>query len=171
MLLTTRTIRGRTDQRMTNGDSQAEHANARAPREQAPWLDLVKGRENELRHALAVIRRHKAVIFATIVVVTVGTLLVVLQLTPLYTASALIMLNTRSANVISVASVMAGLPPDANVIKSEIDVLESRALAGRVIADLQLASDPEFSPPPAGTGLLAVLNPLSWIPNEWRRVL
>ena len=98
-------------------------------------------------------------------------LLVVLQLTPVYTASALIMLNTRSANVVNVASVLAGLPPDANVIKSEIDVLESRSLAARVIADLRLSGDPEFAPPPAGAGLLAMLNPQSWLPKEWQQVL
>jgi succinoglycan biosynthesis transport protein ExoP len=157
---------------MTNGHSQAEHANAGAPpRDEGPWLDLVKGHENELRHALAVIRRRKAVIFATMVLVTIGTLLVVLQQTPVYTASALLMLNTRGANVVNIASVVAGLPPDANVIRSEIDVLESRALAARVIADLGLANDPEIAPPPSGNGLLKVLNPLSWIPREWRRAL
>jgi succinoglycan biosynthesis transport protein ExoP len=157
---------------MTTGNSQGDPATTGSPSSDGtPWLDLVKGHENELRHALAVIRRRKGVIFATMVLVTFGTLLIVLQLTPLYTASALIMLNTRSANVINVASVVAGLPPDVNVIKSEIDVLESRALAARVIADLGLAADPEFAPPPPGTGLFAVLNPLSWIPKEWQRIL
>src|SRR5580765_2968317 len=133
-------------------------AGVAAPRDEQPWLGLIKGHEGELRHFLTVLRRRSAIIIATMVLVTLGTLLVVLQLTPRYTASALLVLNTRSANVVNVASVVAGLPPDANVIKSEIDVLESRALAARVIADLRLSGDPEFAPPPAGTGLLTVLN-------------
>src|SRR5207249_3734266 len=83
------------------------------------------------------------------------------------TASALLMLNTRGANVVNVAAVIAGLPSDTNAIKSEIDVLESRALAARVIADLGLAGDSEFAPSSSGKGLLAVLNPLSWLPREW----
>jgi succinoglycan biosynthesis transport protein ExoP len=157
---------------MMDGQSQPQEPTAGVlPRDGTPWLDFVKGHESELRYGLAVIRRHKAAIFGTMVLVTLGTLLIMLQLTPLYTASALIMLNTRSANVVNVASVVAGLSPDASIIKSEVDVLQSRALAARVIADLGLAGDPEFAPPPPGTGLIAVLNPLSWIPAEWRRVL
>ena len=146
-------------------------AGVAAPRDEQPWLGLIKGHAGELRHFLAVLRRRSAIIIATMVLVTLGTLLVVLQQTPRYTASALIVLNTRSANVVNVASVVAGLPPDANVIKSEIDVLESRALAARVIADLKLSGDPEFAPPPSGSGLLTLLNPLSWLPKEWRQVL
>ena len=142
-----------------------------APRDEQPWLGLIKAHESELRHVLTVLRRRRGAIIATMLLVTLGTLLVVLQLTPVYTASALIMLNTRSANVVNVASVLAGLPPDANVIKSEIDVLESRSLAARVIADLRLSGDPEFAPPPAGAGLLAMLNPQSWLPKEWQQVL
>jgi capsular exopolysaccharide synthesis family protein len=136
----------------------------------SPWLGIVKAHENELRHALTVIRRRKAVIITTMILVTIGTLMVVLQLTPIYTASALILLNTRGANVVNIASVVAGLPPDTNVIKSEIDVLQSRALASRVISELSLASDPEFAPTPA-SGLLAVISPTSWLPKEWQKVV
>jgi succinoglycan biosynthesis transport protein ExoP len=157
---------------MNEGPSQPQHPSAGLlSRDEVPWLDLVKGHENQLRYALAVIRRRRGVILATIVLVTVGTLLLMLQQTPVYTASALLMLNTRGANVVNVAAVVAGLPPDTNAIRSEIDVLESRALAARVIADLGLAGDSEFAPPPSGNGLLAMLNPLSWMPREWRRVL
>src|SRR5437660_642464 len=138
---------------MNEGPGQSQHQSASVlSRDEVPWLDLVKGHENQLRHTLAVIRRRKGVILATVVLITVGTLLLMLQQTPVYTASALLMLNTRGANVVNVAAVIAGLPSDTNAIKSEIDVLESRALAARVIADLGLAGDSEFAPSSSGKG-------------------
>src|SRR5262249_13548042 len=91
-----------------------------------------------------------------------------LQMPPRYTATAVLTLNTRNSNVVNITSVMAGLPLDANVIKSEIDVIESRALVARVISDLKLQVDPEFAPAKPGTGLLAAFIPLCWLPPEWR---
>jgi capsular exopolysaccharide synthesis family protein len=134
------------------------------------WRDILRGGEHELRQALGVIRRRKGIIIATVALLTLGTLLVALQVTPSYTATAVVGINVRNPNVVSVASVVAGLPLDPSVVKSEIDVLQSPALAGRVIADLHLQDDPEFAPS-AKPGLLAQLDPLQYLPPDWRRAL
>jgi capsular exopolysaccharide synthesis family protein len=134
------------------------------------WAEVIRGGEQELRHGLGVIRRRKGIIAATVALLTLGTLLVALQLTPAYTATAVVGINVRNPNVVNVASVVAGLPLDPSVVKSEIDVLQSPALAGKVINDLHLGDDLEFAPS-AKPGLLAQLDPLQYLPPEWRRAV
>ncbi|MFO1056288.1 MAG: polysaccharide biosynthesis tyrosine autokinase [Dongiaceae bacterium] len=134
------------------------------------WRSWLRGGEQELRQALAVIRRRKTIIVATVALVTLGTLLLALQLTPSYTATAVVGINVRNPNVVNVVSVVAGLPLDPSVIKSEIDVLRSPALAARVIAAQHLDDDPELAPS-GKPGLLAQLNPLQFLPPEWRRAV
>jgi capsular exopolysaccharide synthesis family protein len=131
---------------------------------------VLRGGEQEFRQALGVVRRRKGIIVAIVALLTLGTLLVALQLTPSYTATAVIGINVRNPNVVNVASVVAGLPLDPSVVKSEIDVLQSPGLAGRVIAELHMEDDPEFAPP-AQPGLLAGLDPLQYLPPEWRRAV
>src|SRR5262249_52520823 len=113
--------------------------------EARPFLGLLKEHEDELRNILSVIRRRKSLILGTVVLVTLVAAIVALQIAPRYTATATLMLNTRNQNVVNIASVLAGLPLDPNIIKSEVDVLQSRALAGRVIRTLHLMDDREIN--------------------------
>ncbi len=148
--------------------------NVEAPRirdQMAPVLTLLREREDELLAALHVLRRRKSIVIGTVVGVTVAALLLVLQITPRYTANAVLMLNARSPNVVNIASVIAGLPLDSSVVKSEVDVLQSRALAGKVIQALGLMEDPEFNLDLRGPSPVTVFNPLNWIPKGWRDVL
>jgi capsular exopolysaccharide synthesis family protein len=153
--------------------AKAERPFQAAPADDQPdrtWESLLRGGEQELRHALGVIRRRKGVILATVALLTLATLLLALQLTPSYTATAIVGINVRNANVVNVASVIAGLPLDPSVVKSEIDVLQSPALAARVIGELRLESDPELAPS-GKPGLLTRIDPLQYLPPDWRRAL
>ncbi|MGE3142997.1 MAG: GumC family protein, partial [Hyphomonadaceae bacterium] len=71
-----------------------------------------------------------------------------LTATRLYTASADVQLDMRSANVLGagVQEVFQGLPHENAVIETETEILRSRALAGRVVDALNLTADPEFAP-------------------------
>lgn len=74
------------------------------------------------------------------------TYLVLLLLTPRYTASSFVMIDPRQEQVVNIESVMSGLSADSATIATEAEVLRSRSLAERVIARFNLDRDPEFNP-------------------------
>ncbi len=117
----------------------------------------------DIRQLFNVLRRRLSVIVGSVVLITGITLLVVFQLTPLYTANSLILIDPREQQVVDIEAVMSGLPPDSAAIDSEVEVLRSRTLASRVVAELELVDDPEFNGALIEPGLLASLNPLNLI--------
>ena len=66
--------------------------------------------------------------------------------TPLYNATAQIMVNTSEKNVINIAGVMGGLGGDTSVIDTEVKVIESTALLRKVAIRNNLVEIPEFNP-------------------------
>lgn len=65
--------------------------------------------------------------------------------TPIYRASAVVILETRQEQIVDLQNVMSGLSGDAMVVNSEVEVMRSRSLLGRVVKDLNLTQDPEFN--------------------------
>jgi capsular exopolysaccharide synthesis family protein len=117
----------------------------------------------DLGEMFRMLRRRRGIIFGTIGVVTLATILLVLTLTPRYTAETAILLDTRKTQVIDLQAVMSSLNTEAAALRSEIDVLRSRELAGRVVDKLGLMGDPNFNDELKGrTGLAAL------IPDEVR---
>ncbi len=86
---------------------------------------------------------------------------------PQYSATALIQLDMR--NKVSSFDTVVNSPRegDPNVIRTEVEVLRSNAVAERVVKALGLTSDPEFSAP--SKSLLAKLTDI--LPAELRTVL
>ena len=78
-----------------------------------------------------------------------------------YTATARVMVDPRQANVANLQQVLAGLNTDQPTILDQVQILQSRKLAGRVVDKLHLGDDPEFAP--AGPSLISWLNPLNWV--------
>lgn len=70
----------------------------------------------------------------------------ILTVTPTYTVESRILLSTRAGEVSNFDATSTPTPPDAETIQSEIQLLTSRPLIARLIADLNLANDPEFNP-------------------------
>lgn len=89
--------------------------------------------------------RHKSIIFATVTLLTGLAVIIVFQLKPRYTAQTLLMIESRQSMVVDLDAVIEGLPADSETTASEIEVIRSRGLAGKVIDRLGLSRDPEFS--------------------------
>jgi succinoglycan biosynthesis transport protein ExoP len=70
--------------------------------------------------------------------------LVQAQMAPRYVSEASIVLNLRTTKVIEAPSVMSALPLDTATLRTEMDVIRSRLIAGRVASKLGLADHPEF---------------------------
>jgi len=69
---------------------------------------------------------------------------VLAQLKPEYRATALVMLDTRKAKVTNTPDVVGGLTLDIPAMQTEIEVLRSVSLLGRVADKLGLDQDPEY---------------------------
>jgi polysaccharide biosynthesis transport protein len=66
---------------------------------------------------------------------------------PIYTAEAMIIIETREVKVVDIDPVLQRLPRDDLVTEGEVQVLRSRDLARKVVAMLGLKDDPEFAEP------------------------
>src|SRR5262249_54016664 len=88
----------------------------------------------------------------TIAAAVVALTAVVLMILPtVYSASAVVMLESRRNNVADASSVLTALPTDPASVQNQIQILTSRDLASRVVDKLGLDNDPEF----AGGGLFS----------------
>jgi polysaccharide biosynthesis transport protein len=134
------------------------------------------GEELNLRELWRALMRRKWIVLATIVAVTGAAVLWVSQQTPLYTSEALIHIKSREAQVIKLDGVVEELIADPATIESELQFLKSRAFLRRIAEQLNLVEDPEFNPSlvedaDSGGSFLHMINPLSYLPAEWRAQL
>ncbi len=122
----------------------------------------------DLRDLLQIAQRRWVLVACCALLGLVAALIVTVNMTKLYTATALVMIETRENNVVDFESVVSGLRPDTPTIANEIEILRSQALIGRLVDQLNLTEDPEFNPELAAGGF----NLLSWIdPRQWLRAL
>lgn len=99
----------------------------------------------QIQELLRVVRRHKWHLFGATAVVMTLTGIVLSQLTPQYRASALVTLDTRQAKVTNTVDVLGGNPiVELAAIYTEMEVLRSTSLLGRVVDKLKLDLDPEY---------------------------
>ncbi|HEY8572886.1 GumC family protein [Phenylobacterium sp.] len=114
----------------------------------------------ELRRLYTAFRRRLKLFSAVAATVLVLAILLTLQATPKYTATANVMLDPRQERVTNVQEVLSGLPADTAVVDTEVEVLRSRQLAERVVTALKLDQDPEFNhaiAEPTGVGAVTAL--------------
>lgn len=127
----------------------------------------------DLREVYGVFRRRIKVILGCVAVITALATLIVFQLTPRYTAESSVMLVTRKNQVIDVQSVLSGLSGDAIAIRSEVEILQSPALARKVADKLNLYDVPEFNAALAGPPgpMDYLLHPAAWASMQLRSLL
>jgi exopolysaccharide transport family protein len=99
----------------------------------------------DLRRLWSIFRRRLRLFTAVAAAMLLATILSTLQATPLYTATANVMLDTRKQHVTNTEAVLSGLPDDSEAVDTEVEVLKSRQLAERVVKALNLDADPEFN--------------------------
>jgi len=81
----------------------------------------------------------------TILAVLVGGYYAFVAATPLYRSTAVVILETQQDSIVDLQSVVGGLSGDTSEVNSEVEVLRSRGLMGKVVDQLDLISDPEFN--------------------------
>ncbi|MGJ8543884.1 MAG: polysaccharide biosynthesis tyrosine autokinase [Sulfitobacter sp.] len=65
--------------------------------------------------------------------------------TPLYRATAVVILETNQDKIVDLQSVVGGLSGDTSEVNSEVEVLRARGLMAKVVDHLNLTTDPEFN--------------------------
>jgi exopolysaccharide transport family protein len=92
-----------------------------------------------------VVARHKWHLFGVTAIVMILTAVGLFQLTPEYRATAVVTLDTRQAKVTNTVDVLSGNPViELGSIYTEMEVLRSISLLGRVVDKLRLDLDPEY---------------------------
>lgn len=117
----------------------------------------------DLKEAFLTIWRRKWLVFWTILIITSLAVAVVLSMTPLYTAYVKILLEEQR----TAALPLVGTESPA---EEQIQVIQSRALAERVVAKLNLTADPEFNEALREEAPLARfwrrVSPMNWIRDQ-----
>ncbi|MBB4315666.1 GumC family protein [Roseospira marina] len=125
-----------------------------------------------LRAVLRAVWRRSGVIVGIVLLCLILSVLVLFQLTPLYTATALLTLDPRRESVVDIEAVISGLSPDASVINTELDILTSGRLVGKLVDAQGLTRDPEFNAAlrPADP-LVRLIDPRTYMAPEWLTAL
>lgn len=102
--------------------------------------------ELDVRGFLALLRRQFRLILVTIVLVMVVSGIVVFSLTPIYSASALILVDPSRKNLLDPELQGSASSGDSARIDSEVEILRSDSVLLKVIESSNLVADPEFGP-------------------------
>ena len=89
--------------------------------------------------------RQWVIALTTAATIVLGAYYTFVAVTPMYRSSAVVMLETKQESIIDLQSVVGGLAGDTTEVNSELEVLRSRGLMGKVVDKLDLVSDPEFN--------------------------
>jgi capsular exopolysaccharide synthesis family protein len=98
----------------------------------------------DLRRFFRTLWRGKWILLATMLATTGATIYWLLQVTPLYTADVLIVIESRPSSIVKVEEAVQDVSSETAKVNTEVAILESRGLAARVIRQLGLEDDPEF---------------------------
>lgn len=101
---------------------------------------------NELWEWLRLLNRRKALIVGCGLVAVALMALIIAQATPMYKSSARLLLDTRVFKVVSTEAALSGVDTmNLGAIQSELEVIQSEFLIGRVVDKLGLANNPDFN--------------------------
>jgi succinoglycan biosynthesis transport protein ExoP len=134
-----------------------------------------------LRTGVRALLRHKRMIGTAVLLGLVIAVIVRLQIISRYEAEAQVVLDVRSTHILKFDAVLSGLPTLPEVLHTEMDVINSSAMAGRVLdhlspADVQkLAATTSLVTPLArmlGDGWNTVIDRVrAWLPTAAQTLL
>ena len=110
----------------------------------APKSDPKAGDDADLRQLQDFFWRRWSLILITAVAVMVPALLVLLTLTPRYTATAQVLLEPRKEKIFGAENILPELSLENGNVDSQISVIQSISLLKRVVEKERLTDDPEF---------------------------
>ncbi|MGN6487987.1 MAG: GumC family protein [Devosia sp.] len=98
----------------------------------------------DLRSIVGLLRRRIGLIALVIVVALAAAGLALLVLKPVYTATALVLVDTSKKNLLDPESQLASATTDSLRVDSEVELVKSETVLLAVAGELDLVHDPEF---------------------------
>lgn len=111
---------------------------------------------------LRTLRKWMGVIVGITLALTAIVTVTVFQITPRFTAEALVLLDPQKTQVVDMETVMSGLGSDMATIESQVEILRSRTIARKVIEAENLIEDPEFNSALRSPSALRYVDPVFW---------
>ena len=106
-----------------------------------------KNDEIDLEQVLDTLWRGKIVIFfCVLVALLLGGYYVYSMAVPVYTARSVVVLKSRQEQIVDFENVMSCLGGDQATVNTEVAVIRSRGLMGKLVDRLDLTKGPEFNP-------------------------
>lgn len=97
--------------------------------------------------AIRIAMQYKLFVFACATVFAIsGGYYAFSQAVPMFSSTAVVLLESRQEQVVDFESVVGGLSLDSSTVNTEVQILRSRSLARSVADKLNLGRDPEFNP-------------------------
>jgi succinoglycan biosynthesis transport protein ExoP len=95
---------------------------------------------------LGLLNRRKVLIIGVGLLAVALTTLIVAQMTPLYRTAARVMLDTRKFKAVSTEQALSGFDTmNVGAMQTELEIIKSEDLLGRVVDKLGLAANPDFN--------------------------
>lgn len=133
-------------------------------RRKSPGPPVPRSMLSDIVRALA---RHRLLLFLSVSLLALASVLVFLNIQPKYTAQSTIMIYPREENVIDIEAVISRIAPDSQAVEGEIRVLQSPDLVAAVVDELGLQHHAEFNPAIGESALDKLLDRLDW---QWLRL-
>ncbi|HEX7761889.1 MAG TPA: polysaccharide biosynthesis tyrosine autokinase [Caulobacteraceae bacterium] len=112
----------------------------------------------DFRWLLVAFRRRLWTFSLVAGLVMAGVAVYLLGATPVYTGQAEVMLDSREMQVVPTAQAMVtGVQDDSGVVDTQVEAVQSRQVAERVVSALKLDQDPEFNAALREPGPVAIL--------------
>src|ERR1700682_2772103 len=108
--------------------------------------DWETGDAVDLRYYWNIINRRKWSIIGLALAVGLLTTLVVFAMTPIYRASAMLLIESQAANVVSIEEVYGLDTRSQDYLATQIEIMGGRPIAETVVDGLGLIEQPEFRP-------------------------
>jgi uncharacterized protein involved in exopolysaccharide biosynthesis/septum formation inhibitor-activating ATPase MinD len=99
----------------------------------------------DLDKMIRLLRWHARLIAAIVAITVVAAAAALIVLPPKYKAITVVLVDPRQPRVTASEAVLTGIGADAAAVESQVELIQSSALAKRVIAKLKLDQDPEFA--------------------------
>lgn len=117
----------------------------------------------DLRESSRILRRRLQIVGRMVIICSAVGLFLSLVITPQFKGEVTLLLDQRQSKLLDMGGAFGTMPGDNTALRSEIDIITSRAVIDRVIKKLNLESDPEFGKSSSWTRWL---NPLNWIQSS-----
>jgi capsular exopolysaccharide synthesis family protein len=152
--------------------ARVKHISPEAAAHTFAWREML-GQRDELIRIMRILRNRRWLIALITIALTLATIVAVLQIKPLYSATAKLLLDPQASHFFKAEiPLLPGMLVDREVIESEMQILTSRKLAAKTVDKLGLADDPEFNTELQPKSDVAVLlEPLKPLWTEVRNVL